>query len=167
MSKGLEVWMTTYADADHAHFLVTRRNITGILMILNNTQIRWVSKHQKTVETSTYGSELVASRIAIYSILKVRFMMRSLVVDSDDPTQMLGDNISVVLNTSAPSSILKKKHNAIAYRRVWEAIVAKVMTFAYVKSEENVSEILTKALNNEKANHLVKNWLFLVPEIKK
>ena len=35
-------------------------------------------KHQNTVETSAYGSELVASRIATELILEVRFMLRSL-----------------------------------------------------------------------------------------
>jgi hypothetical protein len=80
---------------------------------------------------------------------------------------MLGDNMSVVLNASIPSSVLKKKHNAIAYHRVREAIAAKVMRFAYVKSKENVSEILTKPLSNERFHHLVKDWLFCVPEIKK
>jgi hypothetical protein len=63
--KGPRVRMTVYVDADHEHDLVTRRSITGILVMLNNTPIRWISKRQKTLETSTYGSELVASRIAI------------------------------------------------------------------------------------------------------
>jgi hypothetical protein len=58
------VRMTVYVDEDHAHDLVTRRSITGILVILNNIPIRWISKRQKTLETSTYGSELVASRVA-------------------------------------------------------------------------------------------------------
>jgi hypothetical protein len=62
--KGPKVRMTVYVDADHAHDLVTRRSITGIILMLNNTPIRLVSKRQKTLETSTYGSELVASRIA-------------------------------------------------------------------------------------------------------
>jgi hypothetical protein len=68
--------MTVYVDADHAHDLVTTRSITGILVVLNNTPIRWMSKRQKTVETSTYGSELVASRIATEFILEVRYMLR-------------------------------------------------------------------------------------------
>jgi hypothetical protein len=114
-----------------------------------------VSKRQKTVETSTYGSELVASGIATEFILEVRFMLRSLGVDLDAQTLILGDNVSVVFNTSVPSSVLKKKHNAIAYHRVREAIAAKVMRFAYVKSEENVSDILTKPLSNEKFHYLV------------
>jgi hypothetical protein len=167
MSKGPKVRMTVYVDADHAHDLVTRRSSTGILMMLNNTPIRWVSKRQKTVDTSIYGSELVASRVATELILEVRFMLRSLGVDLEGPTLMLGDNMSVVLNTSVSSSVLKKKHNAIAYHCVREAIAARVMRFANVKSEENVSDILTKPLSNETFHSLVKNWLFRVPEVKK
>jgi hypothetical protein len=105
MSKGPKVRMTVYVDADHAHDLVTRRSITCILMMLNNMPIGWVSKRQKTVEISTYGSELVASRIATGLILEVRFMLRSLGVDLDGPTLMLGVNMSVDLDTSIPSSV--------------------------------------------------------------
>jgi hypothetical protein len=63
--------MTVYVDADHAHDLVTRRSITGILVMLNNTPIRWISKRQKTVETSTYESESLASRVTTELILEV------------------------------------------------------------------------------------------------
>jgi hypothetical protein len=70
--------MTVYVDADHAHDLVTRRSITGILVMLNNTPIRLIFKGQKTVETSTYDSESVASRIATELILEIRYMLRSL-----------------------------------------------------------------------------------------
>jgi hypothetical protein len=161
--KGPGVRMTIYVDADHAHDLVTRRSITGILVMLNNTPIKWVSKHQKTVETSTYGSELVASRVATELILEDRYMLRSLGVALDGPALMLGDNMSVVLNATVPSSVFKKKHNAIAYDRVREAIAARIMRFAYIKSEENVSDVLTKPLSNEKFHYLMKKWLFRVP----
>jgi hypothetical protein len=142
--KGPRVRMTVYVDADHAHDLVTRISITGILVMLNNTPIRLVSKRQKTVETSTYGSELVASRVAMELILEVRYMLRTLGVALDGPALMLGDNMSVVLNSTVPSSVLKMKHNAIAYQRVREAIAARIMRFAYIKSEENVGDVLTK-----------------------
>jgi hypothetical protein len=153
--KGPRVRMTVYVDADHAHDPVTRRSITGILVILNNTPIRWISKHQKTVETSTYGSELVSSRIATELILEIRYMLRSLGVALDGQALMLGDNMSVVLNTTVPSSVLKKKHYAIAYHRVREAIAAR-MRFAYIKIEENVIDVLTKPLSNEKFHNLMK-----------
>jgi hypothetical protein len=62
--RNRDVQITIMVDADHAHCEVTRRSVTGILVFINSTPIRWYSKMQKTVETSTYGSELVAARIA-------------------------------------------------------------------------------------------------------
>jgi hypothetical protein len=77
-------------------------------------------------------------------------------VSLDGPELMLGDNMSVVLNTTVPSSVLKKNHNAIAHHPVREAISARIMKFAYIKSEENVSDVLTKPLSNEKFHYLMK-----------
>jgi len=72
---------------------------------------------------------------------------------------MIGDNILLELNTLVPSSILNKKCNAISYHRMHKAIAAKIMRLTYVKSEEIVSDILIKALNNERFQHLTKAWI--------
>jgi hypothetical protein len=50
--------MTVFVDADQAHDLVTRRSITRILVMLNNTPIRWISKRQNAVETSTHRKSI-------------------------------------------------------------------------------------------------------------
>jgi hypothetical protein len=85
-------------------------------------------------------------------------------LELDGPALMFGDNMSVVLNTTVPSSILKKQHYAIAYHRVREAIAVRIMMFAYIKSEENVSDVLTKPLSNGKFHYLMRMKLFHVPE---
>jgi hypothetical protein len=85
----------------------------------------------------------------------------------DGPALMLGDNMSVVLNATVPSSVLKKKHNTFVNHQGREAITARIMRFAYIKSEENVSDVLTKPLSNEKLYYLMKRWLFRVPETNK
>ena len=51
----------------------------------------------------------------------------------DGPVIIFGDDVSVVLNTLVPSSVLKKKHNAIAYQCVHKVIAAKVLRFTYIK----------------------------------
>ena len=91
-------------------------------------------------------------------------MLKSLGVDLDGPMLMLWDKLSVILNTSVPSSVLKRQ-NAIVY--IQEAIADKVMSFAYLRSEENVSDVLTKPLSNEMFCHLMKRLLFLVPDVSK
>ena len=163
-SKGNPVRILCYVDANHAHDVVTRRSVTGIVLLINNTPVRWVCKRQKTVETSTYGSELVAARLASELILEVRYTLRMMGVPIEGPTVMLGDNMSVVLNTTVPSSVLKKKHNAISYHRIRECIAAGVFKFAHIPSEDNLADILTKPLNGTSFYKLTKPWLFRVPK---
>jgi hypothetical protein len=76
--KWPRVRMTVFEDADHAQNLIPRISITGILVLINNTPLRWISKRQKTLGTSTYGSKLVASRIDTEVIVEVRYMLWSL-----------------------------------------------------------------------------------------
>ena len=59
------------------------------------------------------------------------------------PSVVLCDNQGVVLNTSLPSSSLKKKHNAIAYHRVREAVAAGLIKVQHINGKENVADILT------------------------
>ena len=111
--KGSKARITVYVDADHAHGQVTRRSVMGIIVFVNNTPERWILKRQKTVESSTYGSELVAACIATKLTMELQYTLRSLGVPLDGPALMLGNNLSVVLNTTVPSSVLKKKHLGI------------------------------------------------------
>jgi hypothetical protein len=66
---------------------------------------------------------------------------------------MLVDKFSLVSNTTVPSSVLKEKYNAIVYQHVREAIAARIMRFACIKNEENVSDVLKKPLSNEKLHY--------------
>ena len=76
------------------------------------------------METSTYGSELVAARIGTETVIEVRYKLRMLGMGLEKTSLMVGDNMSVILNTTISSSMLKKKHNAVAYHRVRESIAS-------------------------------------------
>lgn len=152
--------ITVYVDADHAHDQVTRRSVTGIVLLVNGTIVKWITKRQKTVETSTYGSEMVAARLATEMIMEYRYLLRTLGIRINGPSMMLGDNNSVILNTTLPSSMLKKKHNAVSYHRVREAIAARIIMFVHIPSEENLADVLTKPLPGVVFHRLIRPWLF-------
>ena len=161
--KGKPARITIWVDADHARDQLTRRSVTGVIVMVNGTVIRTISKRQATVETSTYGSELVAARVATDCAIEFRYVLRMLGVPVDGPVLMLGDNNSVVLNTTVPSSVLKKKHNAIAYHRVREAIAAKIVRFCHIASHTNIADVLTKPLDFQVLYPLIKPLLFANP----
>ena len=115
---GKPVKITVFCDASHADCLVTRRSMTGILIFVNGTPIRWYSTRQNTVESSTYGSEFVAMRIATEMLLALRTTLWMLRVPLDSPADVFCDNNSVVQSSTIPASVLKKKHNAVSFHKV-------------------------------------------------
>jgi hypothetical protein len=123
-SRGNPVQMNCFVDSDHAGNRVTRRSHTGVLIFLNRAPIIWFSKAQNTVETSTFGSEFVAMRIATEIIETLRYKLRMFGIPLEGTANVFCDNQSVVTTVSVPESTLKKKHNSIAYHRVREAVAA-------------------------------------------
>ena len=87
------VHISAYVDADHAHDLVTRRTVTGIIIYLNSTPVRSICKKQTTVETSTFGAELVAARMAVEAIMELRYQLRMVGVPIAGPALLYGDNM--------------------------------------------------------------------------
>jgi len=133
-------------------------------MLLNNTPIHWLSKRQKTVETSTYGSELVAARIAVDLLIEMRYKLRMLGLPLEDSSTLVGDNMAVVTNTTLPSSSLKKKHQACNYHCVREAIAAGFIIFGFIKSCNNLADILTKPLGTSLFRNLLSDYMFRRPK---
>jgi hypothetical protein len=68
----MPVQLNVFCDASHARNKINRRSHTGILLYMNRAPILWYSKAQKTVETSTFGSEFVALRVAVELIKGMR-----------------------------------------------------------------------------------------------
>jgi hypothetical protein len=144
--RGRAVIMSCFVDADHAGCRVTRRSHTGVIIFVNRAPILWYSKRQNTVESSTFGSEFVAMRIAIELIEGLRYKIRMMGVPIDGPCRVFCDNNAVVLNTTNPESMLKKKHAAINYHRAREAIAAGTIMVAKEDTATNIADILTKCL---------------------
>ena len=116
------------------------------------------------METSTYGAELVAARVAIDLIIEMRYKFRMLGVKLEYQTHLLGDNMSVVLNTSIPSSSLKKKHLACSYHRIREAIAGDFVVFGHIPSISNLADIGTKPLGTVAFHRLIWPYLFRIPK---
>jgi hypothetical protein len=144
--RGRGISMTCFVDADHAGCRVTRRSHTGVLLYVNRAPIIWHSKRQNTVETSTFGSEFVAMKTAIELTEGLRYKLRMMGVPINGPTSVFCDNSAVVVNTSAPESTLKKKHNAIAYHRAREASAAGTIRICKEDGDTNLADVLTKLM---------------------
>ena len=64
----------------------------------------------------------------------------------DKPTDLFGDNLSVIQNSQNPAADLSKKHVAISFHVCREAIAAGIITPYWLKGKYNLSDIMTKQI---------------------
>ena len=141
---GKSMMQTTFIDSDHTGNVVTRRSQTGYFIFLNNALIVSFSKRQNTVESSTYGSELVAMRIAKDMVSALRIKLKCFGIPLAGPTNVFCDNNAVVQNVSIPESTLSKKHNAINYHIIREAVAAGIIRVGKEDTTTNIADVFTK-----------------------
>ena len=147
MQEPLGNVVTTYCfiDANHAGNVVMHRLHTGVLLFVQNAPIIWYSKGQNTVETSLFGSEFVALHIAKNLIVSLHYKLRMFGAPLDGFTGVFCDNQGMVKNTSLPVSTLHKKHNAINYHAVCEAVAMDIIHVGKEDSRTNLADFLTKS----------------------
>jgi hypothetical protein len=102
----------------------------------------------------------MAARQAVEQIMDLRYTLRMMGIPLDGPAWMFGDNQSVLTSSNVPHSSLNKRHNALSYHRVREAIAAGIINFMHVEGKCNPSDILTKFLGWQKFWPLVQPILF-------
>jgi len=158
--QGLPVELSCFVDTDHAGNLATRRSHSGILIFVNKAPIVWYSKFQNTVESSTFGSEFIAMRIAMDLIISLCYKLRMFRVPLFGPTNVFCDNQGVVNNTTRPESVLTKKHNQICYHRIREAVAAGIIQIAKEDTATNLADLLTKPLGLPQRHFLLQHILY-------
>jgi hypothetical protein len=67
-----------------------------VIIFVNNAPILWHSKRQNTVESSTFGSEFVALRMAVDMIEGLWYKLRMMGIPLDESTSIFCDNKGVL-----------------------------------------------------------------------
>ena len=70
------------------------------------------------------------------------------------------DNKSQVTNFSKPVSVLKKKCNSICSHAVCESVEMGESRITYIKTGDNLSDLLTKVLDGSKCRKLVSRIMY-------
>jgi hypothetical protein len=109
MERGNPVQIKLFCDAAHGTCHMTRRSTTGIVVFINVAPISWYSKRQNTIESSVFGSEFVALKIATDMNEALRYKLQMMGIPIMGPTNCFCDNKSVVTNATIPQSTLQKK----------------------------------------------------------
>jgi hypothetical protein len=104
----------------------------------------WYSKKQATVETATFGSEFIAVRTTINQIVDLRTTLRYLGVPIREKSYVFRDNKTIIDASSTPHAKLHKRHNALSFHHVGEAVTSKYVTIFHLPGDYNPADILSK-----------------------
>ena len=110
----------------------------------------WYSKKQKTLETTTYGSEFLACQTAFEYIVANRNYLQYLGVPIENISYVFGDNESQIGSCVVPESKLNKRHNILSYHFVWNIIACKFVNLQHVASEWNMADVISKHWSYQK-----------------
>jgi hypothetical protein len=155
-----EMEINIFVDSDHAHDKKSRRSVTGIIVFMGSTPVYWTSSRQGHCEGSTYSAEFAAMKRAVEVAEEMRFNCRSLGMKITKATKIYGDNLGVVNNCTSDSSMLKKKHVAVAYHLVREAVAAGMVEIRKIGTQDNLADMFTKGLPATTLNRLVDKFTY-------
>ena len=99
-----------------------------------------------------YAAELSSLRTVTEDSMNIHYFLRFLGVnipaDGTAPTNIFGDNLSVILSSANPGHDLLKKHVDISFHIVREAISTGIIEPYWIKGIYNISNIMTKQISS-------------------
>ena len=78
---------------------------------MNSASIYWLYKKQKSVKTSSVGSDFIAMKICCEYLRGLRYRLRMMGIPDRNPVYIYGDIQLVLWNITMPESTLKTNIN--------------------------------------------------------
>ena len=110
----------------------------------------WNSTRQQTVALSSTEAEYMAATAATQEVMWIRDFLTELGVPQTTAAVVYTDNQSALKLMQNPLHRKQVKHVNLRLYFLWEQVAKEVVSFAFVRSEEQVADNLTKAVSIHK-----------------
>ena len=135
-----------FSDADLATD-PSRRSRSAIVIMLNGGPLYCKSFLQTVIQLSTCCSEIIAAAQTSIDLKGVRNLLQELGFTITGPTQQYCDNQAAVQVMNGEASLSQStKHIEMRYLLVRQLITAGIILLNFVKTSNNISDILSKNL---------------------
>ena len=141
--------MGTYADADLAGDVGTRKSTSGYCIVMNGGLVQWSSKLQATVALSTAEAETIAATEAVKQLIHMRLFYEELGVKSDGPSTVYEDNVACISLAHGSQQSKRAKHYQLKVHFLNEKFNDGTFAFEKVRTADQLSDALTKSLPRE------------------
>ena len=140
-----------FTDADWAGNPNDRRSTAGYFTFVGGNLVTWRSKKQKVVALSSAEAEAEFRGIksGLTEVLWLRRLMTELDLQSTLPCRLFCDNKATISISENPVQHDRTKHVEVDRHFIKENLEAKVVEMPYVKSEDQLTDILTKVVDSK------------------
>ena len=142
-----KIQLEAYSDADFAAEKSDRKSLTGGIIRLNGTSVSWTSKKQGGVSLSTMKAEFVAASEQARELLGIREKLNEIGKPPALPMVLHVDNPAALKQLSGEASSPKAKHINVRTKIVCDFARRGIIVSQYVRSEQQLADLLTKALD--------------------
>ena len=141
-----------YVDSDWAEDPLTRRSMSGCVVMMGGATVAWAVRQQEVVALSSAEAEYVGLCMGVKETVWIRRLVAGLriVKDCSAPTTVLVDNQATVGLVYNASVNRRTKHIDVRYHYSRQAVSDKLVTLKYCPTERMVADMLTKALGRVK-----------------
>ncbi|QRV94948.1 Retrovirus-related Pol polyprotein from transposon TNT 1-94 [Ceratobasidium sp. AG-Ba] len=143
-----------YSDADWAQNILDRKSISGVVFTLAGAAICWISKKQPTVALSSMEGEYMALSLAVRHGLWIKMFFEELGLPLESNLAIYTDNTAAIALAHDPQFHARSKHIDTRHHFLCEHITRKSVELAHIPGNENLADLLTKALPRPRFDYL-------------
>ncbi|CAL2276208.1 unnamed protein product [Prunus armeniaca] len=148
-SKHSHLNIDGYSDADWAGNVTDRKSTSGYFTFVGGNLVTWRSKKQNVVALSSAEAEFRGMTKGICELLWLRKLLTELGYKPTSTMNLFCDNKAAIAIAQNPVQHDRTKHVEVDRHFIKQKLEAKVFQFPFVKSEDQLVDILTKAISSK------------------
>jgi hypothetical protein len=153
-AKDGDLQLIGFSDSDHAGDVDDRKSTSGVLFYLGNSPISWFSQKQKVVTISSCEAEYMAATLGSCEGIWLARLLGEMHNSEPAKVRLKVDNKSAISLSKNPVYHERSKHIDVRYHFVREYVEAGKIDISYVRTEEQLADILTKSFGKAKFHEL-------------
>ena len=136
-----------YTNSDWARNQTNRRSTLGYFTFVEGNLVTWRSKKQKVVARSSAEAEYRGMAHGVCELIWIKNVLQDLGIDYEKPMSLHCDNKAAIEIAHNPVQHDRTKHVEVDRHFIKENLDRKVIQFPFVRSEDQLADVLTKAVS--------------------
>lgn len=154
LSSSTDLSLTVFCDSDWSSCPLTRRSLSAFVVMLGDSPIYWRTKKQKTVSHSSAEAEYRSMAAALREVKWLRKLLKGLDVAQQSTCFYCDSKAAIHIATNAVFHECTK-HIENDCHAVRDAVQAGLIKLLHIRTQDQVADILTKALGRAQFRHLL------------